>query len=202
MRAVVIAAVVILIGPSAFAQSWNLLDNPSFDTGILNWTEASQAIIAWDPSFDAFEDHFLGSILMVQIAGDSDAAIVLADCVSISPNTEYRFGGRIYVQGGQPGTPHVLVGLSQYDGPGCTGSALTSPSTTNLVTTGEWMMKEGTWTTPSVAVSARFKINIFNLTTDTFEVHGDTMFVMDNTPLFEDGFEIGDTGQWSDTVDL
>jgi hypothetical protein len=202
MRAAVIAAVAILVVPSAFAQSWNLLDNPHFDTGVLHWSEASQAIITWDPSVDAFGDPDSGSVLIVQITGDIDAAVAVADCVSITPNTEYRFGGRIYVQGAQPGTPRVLVGLALYDGPGCTGSALSGPSTSNLVTTDQWMMKESSWITQPEAVSARFRVNIFNSTTDTFEVHGDTMFVIDNTRLFEDGFEDGNTGQWSSTLPM
>lgn len=61
-------------------------------------------------------------------------------------------------------------------------------------------MKSTTRFTPPEAVSVRFRINVFNSTTDAFQVHGDTMFLIDITPLFNDGFESSDTSAWSITM--
>ncbi|MEN8164321.1 MAG: hypothetical protein ABFS37_09340, partial [Acidobacteriota bacterium] len=135
-----------------------------------------------------------------QFEPDADAAIVLADCVPIQGDTEYHLGGRFFVQGSQPGDPHILISAILFDGPDCTGSVLTSPSTNNIALTDQWFMKSTTRFTPAEAVSAHFRINVFNDTTDAFQVHGDTMFIIDITPVFNDGFESSDTSAWSITV--
>lgn len=200
MKAMIGTVAILFSAVSASTQPWNLLANPNFDTGTAHWVEASDALMSWDPTADAHGSPDSGSIMVTQIAGDTDAAIIVADCVPLQGDTEYILGGRFYVDGSQPGDPHILVGASLFDGPDCTGNILTSPATNNAALTDQWFMKSTTRLTPTEAVSAQFKINVFSSTTDAFQIHGDTMFIIDITPLFADGFESSDTSAWSDTV--
>lgn len=181
-------SLIILIGPG-IGHGANLLKNPNFDAGIDHWVAASDALIDWDSNDDVDGDPNSGSMVIVQQDGDVDAAVSQADCVPVTGGTEHSFGGHIYVTSDQPGTPRVLMGLSLYDGPNCTGAGLISPSTSNIVSSFDtWIMKSTTAVIDDFAVSARLRINIFNLTTEPLKIRVDSMFIL-GPMIFEDGFE-------------
>lgn len=199
MRLLACIAPIMLTAGIAAGQGGNLLDNPNFDNGIDHWTPESDAQIFWEPLSDFDGNPNSGSMLVVQVDGDADAAIGLADCVPVEGNEEYILGGGFYVVGALPGTPHVMLSATLYDGPDCTGSFLASPSTNNIALVDQWFMKSTTQVIDPAAVSARLRINVFNSTTDAFEALTDSMFIS-KTQIFEDGFESSDTGRWSSAV--
>jgi len=199
MRILACALPILLTAGIAAGQGGNLLDNPNFDTGIDHWTPASDAQIFWEPQWDYDGNPNSGSMLVIQVDGDADAAMSLADCVPVEGNKEYFLGGGFYVVGAQPGTPHVMVSAILYDGPDCTGSYVSSPSTNNIALVDQWFMKSTTQVIGPAAVSAILRINVFNSTTDAFEALADSMFIK-KTHIFEDGFESSNTDNWSTTV--
>ncbi len=166
----------------------NLLANPDFDTSIDHWSPASDAVIAWDSSIDIGSDPSSGSMIILQENGDIDAAASVADCIPVHGGASYFFGGGFLVAAGQPGTPHILVVMALYDGPDCTGSGLTSPGTVNSASVGSWFIKSATSTIDAAALSAEPAILIFNGTDEAFQVHADSMFIIE-MPIFDDGFE-------------
>ncbi len=193
------AIVLLSAGPTA-AQNWNLLNNPNFDTDLDHWTPVSDAVLFFDANNDVHGDPDSGSMVIIQIQDDVDVAAAVADCVPIESETEYTFGGRFHVTAAQPGDPGILIGLTMFDGPDCTGTILMNPGTNNHVLIDQWFLKSGTRFTPPGALSADFHVLIFNGSTDLYQVHSDTMFVIDITPVFNDGFESSDTGAWSLTM--
>lgn len=196
-----IGTVIILFSTlSASAQYSNLLNNPNFNTGIDHWIEASDAQISWDPANDAHGYPNSGSIVINQVFGDLDGASVFADCVPIQAETEVLLGGWFFVDGSEPGEPHVMIQTAIYDAPDCTGTFLQGIATNNIASTDQWFMKSTYRVIETGAVSAQFIIIAFNDSTDAFQVHGDTMFIIDLMPLFDDGFESSDTSAWSTTV--
>lgn len=199
MRLLACVVSMMLTAGIAAGQGGNLLDNPNFDTGIDHWTPVSDAQIFWEPSWDFDGNPSSGSMLVIQVDGDADAAMSLADCVPVEGNREYFLGGGFYVVGSQPGTPHVIVSATLFDGSDCTGSYLTSPSTNNVALVDQWFVKSTTQVIDPAAVSTMLRINVFNSTTDAFEALVDSMFII-KTQIFEDGFESSDTGYWSATA--
>lgn len=199
MRLLACVVPMMLSASIAAGQGGNLLDNPNFDTGIDYWTAESDAQIFWEPNWDFNGNPNSGSMLVIQVDGDADAAMSLAECVPVEGNKEYFLGGGFYIAGSQPGTPHVTVSAILFDGSDCTGSYLTSPSTNNAALVDQWFMKSTTQVIDPAAVSTMLRINVFNLTTDAFEVLVDSVFIL-KTQIFEDGFESSDTGDWSSTV--
>ncbi len=199
MRLLTCFLAILLTAGFGAGQGGNLLDNPDFETGIDHWTAGSDAQIFWEPGWDYDGDLNSGSMLILQVEGDASSAMSLADCVPVEGNTEYILGGGFYVDGSQIGTPHILVTASLYDGSGCTGSNLPSPSTNNFALADQWFMKSTTRVIDAAALSAMLRISVFNFSTDAFEVLADSMFIK-KTQIFEDGFESSDTSVWSATV--
>ncbi len=199
MRLLTCILPILLTAGFVAGQGGNLLDNPNFDNDTDHWIAESDAQIFWEPDWDYDGDPNSGSMLVIQVDGDADAAMSLADCLPVEGNKEYMLGGGFFVDGSQTGTPHVMVSATLYDGTNCTGSYLTSPSTNNVALVDQWFMKSTTQVIHPAAVSTMLRISVFNSTTDAFEALADSMFLK-RTQIFEDGFESSDTSFWSATV--
>ncbi|MCP4898916.1 MAG: hypothetical protein GY906_18245, partial [bacterium] len=172
---------------------------PDFDSGISGWTAAANGAIIWDEFTDIDGDSESGSMVLTQLAGSTTAGIAMADCVSVVPNVNFSFGGNFLIDSGQGGVSRVLVGLTLFDGPSCSGSPLTSPSTTNSAIEDVWFEKIMTWVMPGNALSASLRVNAFNGDATKFVIRADA-FHVGEVPIFADGFESGDTSAWSSVM--
>jgi len=194
--AVLVVLLLCCLGSPTGLDAQNLLANPDFDDGIAGWTAAADGDIAWDELTDIVGDPNSGSMVITQLSGGSNAGIAESECVEVVPDREYIFGGYFLVASGQSGTSHVLVGLSLFDDARCLGTPLTSPSSTNTAIEDTWFSKVISSVLPSDAHSAMLHANVFNGNTDEFVVHSDH-FVIEPALIFADGFESGDTTEWS-----
>lgn len=201
MKGRFIFLLLILPAMEALGQFGNILDNPDFDTGIDPWSPVSNAQISWEPKIDMDSDPNSGSMLIVQVQGATNAALVLSECFPIEGGSEYTFGGRFFIDGTQPGDPGIVISGISFSSANCEGAAIDAPGTNNFVVTDEWFLKGTSFRLFSVeANSARLRISSANRTDDEFFVYADSMYFFPSSNIFRDGFESSDAGAWPELL--
>lgn len=191
---VVVSVITVLSSTGAFAQ--NLLVNPDFDTGVVDW---SGFLGVWD-SRDVIGSLTSGSATWTNtwVAG---GAIYLWQCVELGPDFEaYDLAGYAFIPSGQPGAGSTNINLVFYSDSGC-GTVITGFGTANYSGLDHWQLLTRTDWAPNGVVSAR--VGLINQKTSggDFQVLHDAIY-FGRSPdlLFADGFESSDTSEWSAVV--
>lgn len=197
------ASVLVLAAFLAASTSWgqNLLSNPDFDVDVLGWLPFADVTIEWD-SLDVDADPGSGSGLVTNqhpSAGDASGARRCVD--GITAGSQYQVVANLQIPGAQSETGKANVMIQWYEQAGCTSGFITFDSTPWVTdsTSDVWVSQSLIFESPSAAQSARFFLQVFKNEADgSFQVHYDHLLFEEL--IFGNGFETGDTLQWSATV--
>jgi len=195
-QASLIMALCVVGGVSAWAQ--NYVDNPDFDVGVAGWDVTTEASVTYS-AVDADLDINSGSARVSNTAADAGNGRGMIQCipVTVAGGGSYEYGGMMYLPTGQDRTGYAGIGLTWYTEAGCSGSIVGDQPRSYQSTFGTWGAEDDTVVAPSGAVSVRFVAYASKAEAGgTLIAHFDNLFFRLAT-LFSDGFESGDTGQWS-----
>lgn len=114
-------------------------------------------------------------------------------CVPVLNFTEYDIGA--YVK--SFGAVSCGVSLFEYSGATCTGW-VTGCGGPIIDSSGNWVLVENQCTTSPTTQSARLHFNCWNAS--FYQALLDDAFIVQNVTIFADGFESGNTWEWSSTM--
>ncbi|MEO1088592.1 MAG: hypothetical protein AAFY88_30530 [Acidobacteriota bacterium] len=181
-------------------DSRNQLTNGHFDCDLSSWIQVST-----DPEeitytgADVDESADSGSAAITNLTASND--FILGQCAPIFAEVDFDMTAEVRLTTRAPGVNVglrcVFYGLSD-----CVGPEIGDPSTfvTLLAdTSGAWMALESSFTSPAGSKSALCSVGLFTDTAETFEAAVDQIRLIAADEIFSDGFEGGNTTQWSDT---
>ncbi len=146
-----------IVTGAGFAAT-NLLTNPSFDRSLAGWTVLNGYTANWSP-VDAGGNINSGSALVVNElkSGNESIPLTLAQCVKVTPLTDYSFGGRLMVPAGQPADTNAELWAETYTSSDCGGSpVLTAQDRRGTV--GQWVTLGSSLTTLAGIYSIRLTL--------------------------------------------
>lgn len=185
-------------------DAFNLFANPHLDCDMGGWVETSTNgdEIDHDPAVDYQNSVDSGSV-SIQNLGSQDFSI--GQCINLIDDA--RLGLRSSLRlllplGSFPLEMRYICEL--YDAAGCTGSLLVTrqrlfPSIGD--SDGAWIEREYPFLPVPAAASALCSFDLTTGQDQDFTAHFDALFAGPIDPtLFRDGFESGDTSEWSNAV--
>ena len=181
----------------------NLFDNGHLDCDLGAWL---------------LDSTIPNEIVYDQVDFETSGSSGSAKMINLIPGREWGMGQCFDLE--FPGYPHELrarmqldldPGLSLaisraclfFDGLGCQGREVSDTVAISVTedTGGAWVPLEGSFTPPADAGSGFCSFYASAQGDDDFEVHFDALFAgTSEVPIFEDGFESGNTTAWSSTV--
>ncbi len=179
----------------------NLLKNPNFDASLVSWLAQPPASgsVRFDGE-DADGWTVSGSVIMELEAGTQVYAV--SQCVAIDEALDYVFGGRARIASALPTDPEGFAQAQYYGSTNCTvtplGSEVLGPALVGD-SGGVWLdLGEAVTTPPTGARSAYVSYLVVAGAAPDFDASFDRVyFHREVGVLFADGFESGDTLQWS-----
>ncbi len=174
----------------------NLVANGTFDNDISGWQQyAGEYAIEWDGGAGSAAP---GSMRMV--TGTSLVNSGVAQCVELRPSTLYTMQGRFFVPSSSPSLPQPGLQIQWFYEPSCIDFG-------EVVGTLATPFDFDTWTTtsrdvvsPPGALSGRLALSVRNTAGSSMELLYDDIVLDDRSGVFQDDFEDGATGAWSNTV--
>ena len=197
-RASMVLITVILISGMATAQT--LVVNGDFDTNVAGWTELSIPL-SWDGSSDWQGNPASGSALILNNAAFADNSGAIQCVDGIVAGEVYSLSAWLRVPSGQTGTGAARVFIWYYSEPGCAGTWVGESSTPVMAASDVWIgLSSGDTVAPATAQSVKVYLNNFKYTeTGIYQASYDHVaFTL--IGVFADGFESGDTTEWSASV--
>ena len=179
---------------------FNLLDNGHFDCSLAQWV-----LVSTDPgeityaSDDVDGSPLSGSADVENLTASSHFAI--GQCIEVVAETDYELSGKIRLDAPSDALIGVTPWCEMFDAAGCAGSSLAvfGDSVVAGPTLGQWVDTESDFRTPLAAESALCSFSLQTPTGVPFEAQLDALRMEAVALIFEDGFESGDTTQWSST---
>jgi len=184
--------------------SSDLLRNPNFDSsiGLWNTLPATPGVVRFDAE-DSDGWAVSGSVLMELVSGTPVYAV--SQCVQVSDLSRYLFGGRVRTSSPSATEPAAFGQVQYFGSTNCTTTVLGSEVLGAVVagdTAGVWEALPDSPNLPPVgARSAYVSFLAVAGAAPSFATSFDTLyFRVEMSVLFVDGFETGDSTQWSATV--
>ena len=185
----------------------NRLANGHFDCDLGSWTEEPPAApeIGHDATTDGEGSPHSGS---AQVANSTGTAFALSQCVAVDlaslfQDNPFRLGASFRLDA----AAEVQVGASAFcrffDQVACAGNELGTASTPSDIledTSGQFLLRSETFDLPVGALSAQCQVDWVAPGAEIFTGYADDIFLNGEGPIFEDGFESGDTSAWSSSV--
>jgi hypothetical protein len=190
-----------MLASVAFAAT-DLLDNPGFDGSLAGWDNLYGRTASWSP-IDAGGDPGSGSAVVVNESNPRNGAtpLVLTQCVSVTPTTEYLYGGVAMVLPGQPDGTYAQIFADTYTSNDCSTGAQVEALSTSLV--GAWDVLSGSITTGVGVHSLVVGLCVFKNEGLAVDASGrfDNIYLHRSTGV--DGFLIGPgmSGNWYDPAE-
>jgi hypothetical protein len=181
---------------AAGASAQNLLVNPDFDTDLSGWSGPG----VWDVP-DAFGSSSSGSATWINTFGAGGALYVM-QCVELVPWIEgYDLAGYGFVPSSQPGSGYTYLSVAFFSDAGCS-TYITGFSSAQSSVLDAWTLLSLTGWTPNGAASAQIAVANQKTSPGDFQVWGDAIFFgRDPDVIFADGFQSGDTSEWTSSTD-
>jgi len=182
----------------------NLLANPNLDGNLEGWGVASQSAgeVTHDALVDASDAPTSGSARLENPHG-LGSVLELSQCVVVTEGETHVVGGRVQVESSGEGFPEIHALVQAYTSGDCSGEPLVTEETPSVLgdTDGVWLDElETIVLVPEGAGSARV---IFRVEGDEYAARtwlDDLRFFFEDVIIFVDGFESGDSSDWSSTV--
>ncbi len=183
----------------------NLLANGHFDCSLVDWTVSETIPGSVTHSTADIDDSSLSGAAEIFVADATGLpeSFALSQCLPVPAAISRSLGGWTRLTA----APGVFVGFTEscefFDQADCNGSSLGLSLNGLLLqdTGGEWVLLAGQIEAPASAVSALCSFQFDSSTGNAFEALLDSTR-LDNSMIFADGFESGDTSAWSVTEPL
>ncbi len=179
-------------------QLTNRLRNPNFDADLANWIQISQPgdEILHDDQ-DAENLATSGSARILTTVGGAEAHFALAQCLMVEePNVQVVALTRVESPG--PVHPIVSARAAFFAGSACTESPLgTLEDSLSADTAGEWLTLAAVGKAPETASSVLVSFATISQGAEEFEARFDILYFGKRAVIFAEGFESGDTSEWS-----
>lgn len=177
------------------------LGNPNFDTDTASWSLSGPqpADFSWQVE-DSEGKPLSGSLRLETVSGVGDW--YAEQCVELGDPGDHAVRALARVTGGTGGEPLVRGEVVFYDGPSCTGANVGSVVSPDLVedTASAWLgIAALAAPAPLDALSARASLEVSSGNAASYTVEFDRAFFGRLPDLLSDGFETGDTCQWTQT---
>jgi uncharacterized repeat protein (TIGR01451 family) len=176
--------------------------NGHLDCSLDGWTTVAGggSTIVHEPLMDMDDAAISGSAHFTNAAGSTQLA--MGQCVEVDGTAIYAFDGFVYLD--TPGITLAVIRTCEFfaaaacSGPGMPAQAFFSSVSTDSV----WIGFTGGVVAPQTAGSAMCQVTLRNGAGLAYEAFLDDLsFDLLQSPiLFEDGFESGDTSEWSHVV--
>jgi hypothetical protein len=176
----------------------NLFGDGHFDCDLGAWVPVStdpNEIYPSEDDVDGSGDS--GSAAVENLSANTEFA--LGQCLPVDAETDYSLSGRVRMTTAAPGIG-VRMSCEFFSGADCGGTSLGVPATSTLLiadTGATWVEISDQVFSPPAAVSVLCAVDLLTGSGADFEARLDRMRLTDDTVLFEDGFEGGDTSAWS-----
>jgi hypothetical protein len=184
----------------------NLLTNPNFDLTTSGWTDISPPGSTFvHVAIDGEGSAWSGSAQASNAAG-AGARLELNRCIELPPESVDGIILRSLVRMDPTAVDDSRAGaeLRFFSDPGCTGALLAVRSATPVLadTAGSFIQVVASGVPPVGAVSAEAVLlaDADPVEPSVFTVAFDRVSVATDGAIFEDGFEMGDTAEWSTAV--
>ncbi len=182
----------------------NLLANGHFDCNLLSWTEIepTSGEVEWDGD-DADTAVTSGSTEVVNLMPGLDTSFGLSQCVPVPGSTKLDLSSRVRLTAGAGVSLSFVRSCQFFSSAACTGS-LGGPSDAFLLsdTGGTWLTFARQVDSAAGAASVRCEFRFATPTGVSFDGAIDQLFLGLTGEIFSDGFETGDTSQWTQCVGL
>jgi 6-phosphogluconolactonase (cycloisomerase 2 family) len=185
--------------------STDLLANPNFDSSVAGWiaTPSDPGVVQFDGGEDGDGWPISGSALIEYLNGTPGYAI--SQCVPVVDNATYVAGGRVRIVSPSFTEPETFVQAQYFGSTNCTVTPLGTEVLGSVVagdTNELWVdLAEEIQTPPPAARSAYVSFVAQPGVVPDFDASFDRLyFQIYAIVLFADGFESGDTTQWSAQV--
>ncbi len=180
-------------------DSENLLANGHFDCGLAGWTvtQATAGEVDFDEDdADAADDS--GSAQTVNLMPGIDTSFGVSQCVAVPAGVELDLSARVRLAAAVGVTVSFVRSCEFFSGGACTG-LLGGVSDAFLLqdTGGTWLTLARQVTSAASAASVRCRFRWETPSGASFTGSFDQLFLSDVGEIFSDGFESGDTSQWS-----
>jgi hypothetical protein len=193
------ALLVLVMLVPATGSAQELLSNRHFLTDLTDWIG-----VGWWSSEDCFNDPKSGSATYINQDAGYSARYIVRQCVELPATSQvYAFSGYLYVPVGQSGDGWGKIGLVWYSLPGCGGAGfIGGDDAPHAYPDSSWQYTAIPLAdAPATAVSVYVAItNQKTSSSGTFEAYVDELSLVMLDKLFVDGFESGDTTEWSVSV--
>jgi hypothetical protein len=180
---------------ASFAGAQNLIQNPTFDNNVAGWYADNGVGLFHDPT----DGDSAPGCALASTGGTVYPAIF--QCVNLAglpAEALYDFGASL-----KPvvADSSLFMDVIWYDDSSCSGSVLPPQGMAvgSSPTVGQWNAIADSATAPAGAQSAHIGICHGILIPDG-EVRIDDVWLMLSEEIFSDGFETGDTSEWSGVV--
>ncbi|MCP4654870.1 MAG: DUF11 domain-containing protein, partial [bacterium] len=196
------------IGGDDFVRTWrvergNILSNGYFDCTLDSWVGVSTVPEEIAHSPDDFDDSSAsGSAQVTNLSASIDFS--LGQCVDVNlPSVPFcPFEARVRLDA-EPGVSLLLSKTCEFfSETACAGFSMASNSTLSFIadTAGGWEIVGFSIRPPEAAASALCSFDLSTPTAEDFNIYYDEVRLTCASLIFEDGFESGDTSQWSSAV--
>jgi hypothetical protein len=183
------------------ADPENLFDDGHFDCDLGAWVPASinpSEIFHSADDVDGSSDS--GSAAIESTSAGTEFA--LGQCRPAQGGVDYDLSARVRLATGAAGIG-VRLSCEFFDAEDCAGASLGVPTTSTLLledTGGAWVPIADRVSAPTGAASLLCAVDLLTASGAAFEARLDRLQLV-APGIFSDGFESGDTSQWSQTLE-
>jgi hypothetical protein len=122
---------------AAAAGAVELATNGTFDGSLAGWSDAG-GLTTYDGGLDATGTPGSGSAHQVRFFSVPSSGYVVSQCIVLGRANFYRYGGKIYVPGGQSGSAAAVISATWWSNDDCTGTWTYESVNADMTITDEW----------------------------------------------------------------
>ncbi|MCP4656095.1 MAG: hypothetical protein GY856_11835 [bacterium] len=178
----------------------HLLESPNFDNDLAPWSILAPAAVTVVHAADDAADAITSGSAELSSSGTTEATS-LYQCVPVQPKVIHGYGGWMRTDSPQGMGPQVSVWIELFASPDCVGEAIDEivGSMVQGAVSAWQALPDGRFEPPPETRSARVHFLVETPDDGAYQVHFDDLCFAAEPHLFRDGFEGGDTNEWSAT---
>jgi 6-phosphogluconolactonase (cycloisomerase 2 family) len=178
----------------------NRLLNPNFDIALAGWVSGTPGNLARDPEDSDLESSSGSGTFVANLA----APMTVGQCFTVAPGSLLVIGGVVRLDSLSATQPAIYAAAQFHSNAVCTAPLGSAQETLPVAGDGggAWEpLAQRSVSAPPGAQSVLFGLVVEdNAAQNLQDVWFDTLYARGPAPFFDDGFETGDTQQWSLTV--
>ena len=179
----------------------NLIQNPGFDSDLSGWVNPFGYPAVWD-SRDASNSASSGSTILTNTIGNGGSTGILRQCLEVSEGSQIDASAMVYQASGQTGEGVGSFRFTFYSDTTCQNLISTTYYSSAFADFDTWFEVNKTATAPASTAAVLLYLAVSGqIQAEDFSAHfDDVVLTASSSPIFADGFEIGNTSAWSSAV--